>query len=220
MWSNACRERCAHHESLQPNHPRYHRRMESARRLATYADLLSLPEGTRGEVLDGLVVIPPAPLPRHARAQRTLGRFLGGPFDDDDGRGGPGGWWILAEVDVRLSAHDVVRPDVVGWVRERLPNPWDERPIDVVPDWICEIASPSNVAQDRVRKRALYARTGVSYYWLVDPEARTLEALRLDRALGAWVEVGAYDDASIARIAPFEAVELEVNRLFPPESKK
>lgn len=194
--------------------------MESARRLATYADLLSLPEGTRGEVLGGQVVIPPAPLPRHSRAQRALGRFLGGPFDDDDGRGGPGGWWILAEVDVRLSPHDVVRPDVAGWKRERIPNPWDESPIEVVPDWICEVASPSNVAQDRVRKRALYARTGVSYYWLVDPEARTLESLRLDRTSVTLIEVGAYDDTAIARIAPFDAIELEVSRLFPPEPTK
>jgi Uma2 family endonuclease len=194
--------------------------MESGRRPATYADLLALPEGTRGEILDGIVVTPPAPLPRHARSQRALSRFVGGPFDDDDGRGGPGGWWILAEVDIRLSAHDIVRPEVAGWKRERIPNPWDERPIEVVPDWICEILSPSNAGQDRVRKRALYARSAVSYYWLVDPGARTLEALRLDGATGAWIEVGAYDDESVARIAPFEAIELEVTRLCPPAVTK
>ena len=56
------------------------------------------------------------------------------------------------------------------------------------------------------------------YYWLVDPGQRTLEALRLDRASGAWVEVGAYGDASMARIEPFAAIELEVARLFPPRA--
>ena len=65
-------------------------------------------------------------------------------------------------------------------------------------------------------KRHLYARHGVRFYWLVDPGQRTLEALRLDAETGAWVETGAYDDASTARIAPFEAIELEVRRLFPP----
>lgn len=50
----------------------------------------------------------------------------------------------------------------------------------------------------------------------VDPSARTLEALRLDPGQKAWVEVGAYDDASVARIEPFEAIELEVGRIFPP----
>ncbi len=192
--------------------------MEPARKLATWEDLLALPEDVHAEVISGAVVVPRAPLPRHARAQRAIGRFVGGPYDDDDGRGGPGGWWILLEVDVRLSQHDIVRPDLAGWRRERLTKPWDLRPIDVVPDWLCEVVSPSNAAQDRVRKRELYARHRVPFYWLVDPGQRTLEALRLDGASGAWIEVGAYDDASIARTAPFDAIELEVARLFPPRS--
>lgn len=40
------------------------------------------------------------------------------------------------------------------------------------------------------------------------------EALALRE--GAWLEVGVYDDESTARIAPFEAIELEVGRLFLP----
>ena len=187
-----------------------------AGQLATYDDLLALPEGRHAEVIGGVIVSPPSPLPRHGRAQRVVGRILGGAFDDDDGRGGPGGWWILPEVDVRLSPHDIVKPDIAGWRRERLPDPWDIRPIDVVPDWICEVLSPSNVADDRVRKRRLYAEHGVACYWLLDPSARTLEALRLDAPTGAWIEIGSYDDASVARITPFEAIEIEVGRFFPP----
>jgi len=190
--------------------------MEPARKLSTWDDLLALPEDVRGEIIGGVLATPPSPLPRHARAQRALGSFVGRPFDDDDGRGGPGGWWILLEVDDRLAPHDIVRPDLAGWRRERLHEPWDVRPIDVVPDWVCEVVSPSNAAHDRVRKRELHARHGVAYYWLVDPDARTVEALRLDAPTRAWIEVGAYDDAAVARIAPFEAIELEVGRLFPP----
>jgi Uma2 family endonuclease len=190
--------------------------VQPARKLADYGDLARLPEGVSGEVIAGVLLTMPAPLPRHSRAQRSLGRYVGGPFDDDDGRGGPGGWWILLEVDVRFGPHEIVRPDVAGWRRPRLPDPWDARPIDVVPDWICEILSESNAAHDRVTKRALYAGHGVPYYWLLDPLARTLEALRLDAASGAWVELGAYGSASVARIAPFEVIEIEVGRLFPP----
>ncbi len=193
--------------------------VDPARRLMGWQDLLALPEDSRAEILGGSLVVPPSPLPRHSRAQAAAARFIGGPFDQDDGRGGPGGWWILLEVDVRLSEHDIVRPDVAGWRRERLAAPWDVRPIDVVPDWICKVVSPSNAAHDRVRKRELYARHGVAHYWLLDPTARTLEALKLDTTTGRWIEVGAYDDASSARIAPFEAVELEVGRLFPPAAE-
>ncbi len=189
--------------------------MQAGKR-ATYEDLLALPEDQRGEVVGGVLVTPPSPLPRHGRAQRVVGRVIGGAFDDDDGRGGPGGWWILPEVDVRLSPHDIVRPDVAGWRRERLEDPWDLRPIEIVPDWICEVLSPSNIADDRVRKRRLYAEHALAYYWLLDPTARTLEALRRDPGTGAWLDVGSYDDASVARIAPFEGIEIEVGRFSPP----
>jgi Uma2 family endonuclease len=190
-----------------------------ARKLATWDDLAALPEDVHAEVIGGMVVMPPAPLPRHSRAQGALRSLVGRPFDDDDGRGGPGGWWLLLEVDVRLGAHDIVRPDLAGWRRERLPKPWDTRPIDVVPDWAGEVISRSNAVHDRVRKRELYARSGVSFYWLVDPDSRTLEALRLDAATRAWIEVCACGEASVARIAPFDAIELEVGRLFAPAGR-
>jgi len=185
-----------------------------APKLATYADLLALPSDVRAEVLSGQVVTSPAPLPRHSRVQRSAARFIGGPFDDDDGRGGPGGWWILVEVDIALGLHDIVRPDLTGWRKERLPRPGAVRPIEVAPDWICEVLSPATAARDRVVKRNLYARASVPRYWLIDPEARVLEALALRD--GVWVEAGAYGDDSTARIPPLEAIELEVGRLFLP----
>ncbi len=182
---------------------------------ATYEDLLRLPADTRGEVLAGELILAPSPCPRHSRTQRALGRFIGGPFDDDDGHGGPGGWWILVEVDIRLSAHDIVRPDLAGWGRDRLgADPWDTLPVDVVPDWVCEVLSPGNAAHDRVTKRRLYARHRVPYYWIVDPHPRTLEALRLEGEL--WVETGSWGDGDVARVEPFEALALDVGRLFTP----
>ncbi len=190
--------------------------MQSARRLATYEDLLALPEDVHAEVIDGVIVTPPAPLPRHGLAQRALGRYIGGPFHDDDGRGGPGGWWILPEVDIRFEAHQILRPDLAGWKRERLPHPWDLRPIEVVPDWVCEVLSPSNQSSDRVKKRNIYAAHRVAFYWIVDPAERTLEALRLDADGKHWIEEGVFDDTAVARVAPFDAIELDVARLFPP----
>lgn len=186
--------------------------MDPAEKRATYEDLLALPEGTRAELMGGEIVVLPAPMPRHLRTQRALGRWIGGPFDDDDGFGGPGGWWLIPECDVRL-AEDVVRPDLAGWRRARLPEP-DVRPIEVVPDWICEVLSPTSAAYDRVTKRRLYGATGVAFYWIVDPEARTLEAYRLEGE--RWVEVGSYDEHDVARIPPFEAIEIPIARLFLP----
>jgi Uma2 family endonuclease len=187
--------------------------MEPARKHATSADLLELPEGSRAELIGGAIVHLPPPLPEHGRSQRTIGRFIGGPFDDDHGRGGPGGWWILPEVEVQLGS-EIVRPDIVGWRRERLPSPWGMRPIGVVPDWICEALSPSNERHDRVYKANLYAESGVAFYWIVDPSERILEAFEL--ASGGWIRIGAWGSGETARVRPFDAVELEMDRLFAP----
>jgi Uma2 family endonuclease len=184
-----------------------------ASKRAVYADLLALPEDVRAEILGGALVRAPAPLPRHSKAQRSAARFVGGPFDDDDGHGGPGGWWIFLEVDIELTPHDVVRPDLAGWRRERLPDP-DQRPIRIVPDWACEVLSPSTAGRDRVQKRELYAQHGVRYYWIVDPDARTVEALELRD--GRWMDAGSHGDNATARIPPFDAVEIPVGRLFLP----
>ena len=188
--------------------------MDPVRRVATYDDLFAVPDGIYAELLAGEIVAQPAPRPRHLNPQGAIRRFIGGPFNDDDGFGGPGGWWIFIEIEIRLQ-NEVVRPDLAGWRRERLADP-DQRPIDVVPDWICEVLSPSTAARDRVYKRRLYAKQGVAFYWIVDPDARTLEALELRE--GAWTDAGTFDETSTARVRPFEAVDLPVGRLFLPRS--
>jgi Uma2 family endonuclease len=153
--------------------------------LATYRDLLALPDDVRAELVGGHITTLPSPRPRHSKVQRALGGFVGRPFDDDDGFGGPGGWWIFVEVDVAFGPHDVVRPDLSGWRRPRLPTP-DVRPIEVVPDWVCEIVSPSTARHVLVVKRRLYAKQRVPHYWLVDPEARTRSsAVALAPTVGA-----------------------------------
>jgi len=182
--------------------------------LATFADLAALGDGAYHEILAGQLVQKATPLPEHGLAQSALSRFIGGPFHHDDGHGGPGGWWILTEVEVELAEHEVVRPDVVGWRRQRLPAPWGQRPLRVVPDWVCEVLSPSDERRDRVYKASLYARSGVGYYWLVAPRERLIEAFQLQA--GAWLRLGAWQDTERARIAPFEAIELDLSRLFPP----
>lgn len=186
----------------------------AAPQLATYRDLLALPEDVRAEILSGTIVTTPAPLPKHSKAQRALGSYIGRPFDDDHDHGAPGGWWIFVEVDIQLGTHDVVRPDLSGWRRERLPNPAETRPIAVPPDWVCEVLSPSTAARDRVTKSQLYATQGICHYWLVDVDSRTLEAFELHE--GRWVLVGAFADGDSARIPPFEKVELQLARLFLP----
>ncbi len=77
--------------------------MDPAKKQHTYQDLLGYPEGEHVEILAGDIISHPSPLPRHSKVQGALRSFIGLPYDDDDGYGGPGGWWILLEVDVQLG---------------------------------------------------------------------------------------------------------------------
>jgi len=184
-------------------------------RPATYADLEALPGDVRGEIFDGVIETQPRPLPAHSDAAGELKHYLR-PLHKGGG-GKPPSWWIFQDIDVRLPNRDVVGPDLVGWRRERLTDPWGVQPIEVLPDWICEVVSPTPKSRrrDRVKKRAKYAENGVAYYWLLDPTDRTLEALEL-RDDGSWREIGVFDDTAVVRCAPFEETELDVGALFPP----
>lgn len=181
---------------------------------ATYQDIIDLPENLVGEIVDGELVVSPRPMVRHARVASVLGRSLGGPFDD--GREGPGGWWILDEVELHWG-DDVLVPDLAGWRRTRMPNLRDEQFITLAPDWVCEIVSPSTARVDRGRKLRIYAREQVRHAWLVDPQTRMLEVFR--REGEGWFFVGSFSDAERVRAEPFDAIELDLGTLWLPQEK-
>ncbi|MFH1176792.1 MAG: Uma2 family endonuclease [Acidobacteriota bacterium] len=184
---------------------------EARHRLATWVDIAEPPEGENVEIVAGEVVVSPRSKPAHGRAQMMLAGHVGLPFDGD---GDPGGWWIVIEPEVELSHHEVYIPDLAGWRRARVPVLPEERPVHVVPDWVCEVSSPSTSRLDRIRKAQGYLDAGVPFYWLLDIEARTLEALAARE--GAWVRLGGWADEDTARIPPFEAIELRIGRFFTP----
>ncbi len=179
---------------------------------ATYEDVLNAPENKVAEILDGDLFLSPRPGPRHAVAGSRLGRILG-PFDDDPG--GPGGWWILDEPELHFGEHVVV-PDLAGWRREHMPAIPDVAFFTLAPDWVCEVLSPSTERIDRARKLRIYAEVGVAHAWLVKPSHRTLEVLRLSD--GLWSIRGVWEDTAVVRAEPFEAIELDLGRLWPDET--
>ena len=147
----------------------------------------------------------------HQRTALSVGADLRGPFDH--GKGGPGGWWILPEPGIELPDTPEIAPDVAGWRRERLPVLPEDAPIRTVPDWVCEILSPTTRRHDLLVKKPYYARIGVANHWLIDLAARTLTAYRLEA--GRWVELGVFGDEREARIEPFEAATLDIASWWP-----
>src|SRR5690606_20888761 len=117
---------------------------------ATADDLRSLSQDRPAEIIAGEIVEKAAPSYEHGDAQSSLAELLKPPFQR--GRGGPGGWWIATEVEIELEAHEVYRPDLVGWRRERVPVRPHGRPVRERPDWVSEVLSPSNAERDLGKK--------------------------------------------------------------------
>jgi Uma2 family endonuclease len=178
-------------------------------RPATYDDLVKLPDNLVAEIVDGELHASPRPAPAHARAGASLGRRIGVPYDD--GIGGPGGWWVLYEPELHLGPHVLV-PDWAGWRRSRMPRLPETAFFPLPPDWICEVLSPSTSSLDRVQKLAIYAREGIGHAWLIDPEARTLEVLRLED--GRWTILAAHAGNEIVRAEPFAEIEFDLRSLW------
>ena len=184
--------------------------VDTARRKATYEDLLKVPDTMVAEILDGELYATPRPASPHARAASGIGSDLWGRFDrPPDGPEQPGGWWILFEPELHLGS-DVVVPDVAGWRRATMPALPNVAAFTQAPDWACEVVSPATAAADRVRKMRIYARECVHHLWLVDPLAKTVEVYRLQS--DQWVVVGTYSGSERMRAEPFVAVELEIAR--------
>lgn len=167
---------------------------------ARYADLEALPPNMVGEIVFGSLHAHPRPAPKHAGAATNLSGELYDPFRR--GRGGPGGWLILAEPELHLGEHVVV-PDIAGWRRARLPSLPDTAFIDVPPEWVCEVLSPSTRRFDRTDKLTVYAAFEVGHCWYVDPDARTLEVFA--RQGDKWLIAATFKDADPVTAQPFEA---------------
>ncbi|MFY0614034.1 MAG: Uma2 family endonuclease [Hyphomicrobiaceae bacterium] len=179
---------------------------------ATYADIEALPENMVGEILFGVLHAHPRPAPRHGLAGAELAFELVGPFRR--GIGGPGGWIFAIEPELHLGPHVVV-PDLAGWRIERLPNFPATPYIEVAPDWLAEILSPSTQRADRTDKLNIYAEYGVGHCWYLDPVDKTLEIFT--RVGDKWQIASTFKDADPVTAPPFEAHTFNLDALWEPE---
>ena len=144
------------------------------RALLTYSDYAALPDdGRRYELHQGELSVTPAPGVRHQRVIIPLGSRL---YEHVRARGL--GEVLVAPTDCILSNVTVVQPDILYVATDRQ-TIISERGIEGAPTLAVEVLSPSTARLDRGRKMTLYAEHGVPYYWIVDPETRSVEAYTL-----------------------------------------
>ncbi|MCY4637828.1 MAG: Uma2 family endonuclease [Acidobacteria bacterium] len=166
----------------------------------TYEDYRTAPPDKRYELLDGELLLTPAPNLKHQRLQLRLGMRLA-QFIEERGLGE----LFFAPCDVVLSDTDVVQPDLlfVSIERSHLLSGGDN--VRGAPDLVVEILSPTTADRDRGYKRALYAKHGVKEYWLIDPTAETVWIHELrDSALTVTQTVGREQTLRSPLLAGFE----------------
>ena len=170
----------------------------------TYEDYAALPDdGRRYEIVNGVLVMAPAPTPEHQDivgeiyvALRAyvklagLGRVFMGPLD------------------VQLSPENTFQPDLVVLLNAHLERV-AEKKISGAPDLAVEIASPSTAAYDRLTKYEKYAQAGITEYWIVKPTRRTVEVLVLEN--GEYRSLGVFSEQATlpSRVIPGLPVRVE-----------
>jgi Uma2 family endonuclease len=172
----------------------------------TYEDLRHTPDdGKRYEVLERDLVVSPSPKVKHQRTSWKLAELFS--LAERAGYGIA----AAAPLDVVLSDHDVVEPDLLFIAKDRLGIVTEDN-VQGAPDLVVEVISEGSRKRDAITKRVLYARYGVRFYWLVDPEEETVRVFELKE--------GGYDEPATLRAgqelgcALFPGITADVGRLF------
>lgn len=168
------------------------------------------PPGIRLELVDGEVAASPSPAPRHSFVVLSLSRILGNHIDEHElGE-------LYGDVDTLLDDFNIRRPDLLFYSTENLDR-IGEKFMEGPPDLAIEVLSPSSVTIDRKNKFAQYRKAGVKFYWIVDPQHRTIEGWELKNR--RYVPIGRGQGSATVSLAPFNDLPIPLARLWRRPSR-
>ena len=172
----------------------------------TYEDYRNTPEDKRYELIDGELLLVPAPRTAHQRIsakiqfsvtsfviEQSLGEVFDAPFD------------------VVLSNTDVLQPDILFVSNDRTEIITEDN-IQGAPDLVIEILSPSTADRDRTFKASLYALHGVAEYWIVDPDTQIIEVFTLGDQ--GFERLATYTGEELLTSPTLEGFELNLTEVF------
>lgn len=169
-----------------------------------YGDYCAIPpDGKRYELIDGEVHVTPAPSPRHQELVGNLFVMLRAHFR-------PPAKVFVSPIDVILTPHDVVQPDLVVVTN---PAQISDRGIEGPPLLVVEVLSPTTTVYDRTTKSQRYAALGVPHYWIVDPATRRVECYRREGSVYRPV-TSAGPEETLAH-PDFPAIQFPLSQLWP-----
>ena len=157
------------------------------------------------ELWDGELIMTPSPTSAHqavvARLVHAISEFVSNQQL---------GQVYFAPLDVVFTQRRVVQPDII-FISTSKQSIIQDR-IRGVPDLIVEVVSIGTWRRDSVDKRALYEQFGVSEYWIVDPEAETIEVLVLQ--VGEYHLFGRFVPGQSVQSALLAGFEISVNKVL------
>ncbi len=173
----------------------------------TWSDYAALPaDGKQYQVVEGELIVAPAPNVPHQEIAGQLYRQLAGFVENTDA-----GKILIAPVDVVLDENNIFQPDLVFIQKSRLGIVQNQ--VRGAPDLAIEVLSPSTAAFDRERKAETFARFGVPHFWLVSPMDETVILYRL--AEGKYERVGLYQGRDTFEAEPFPDLTIDLSKIWP-----
>lgn len=173
-------------------------------------DFRSTPPLTCGTLVGHRLYLLPRPNVRHSLAETRLSALM-------HGDGPTGGWWILAEVEIHLDVKSqdgpfMFVPDLAGWRKERLPVLPDVSHLEIAPDWVCEILSPSNRSMDYTVKLPRFAHHGIPWVWFIDLKNQKLSAMQLTD--GGYQVIAEFSGVETVNAEPFPDLRFDLSELW------
>lgn len=184
-----------------------------ATRKYTAEDYWQFPDDDiRREIIDGEVYVLPTPSITHQRVLKLLVRYLDRHIEERQL-----GELFFSPCAVILSPHDVFEPDCIFISNERS-DLVEHRGIEGAPDLCIEVTSPSTRKRDRTLKAERYALLGVREFWIVDPDAETIEVFGREEGKYQSLGVARGDVIVPSRVLP--ALSLRASAVFAAPSRE
>ena len=183
------------------------------RQTYTFADVLTWEEQERIELIDGYPVMMAPPKRTHQRAVSELNRQIGNFLQGKNCEVYPAPFGVRLFEKDGDSAEDVdtlVEPDITVVCDQ---NKLDDLGCKGAPDLVMEVLSPSSQRHDRYTKFKLYQRAGVREYWLVDPDARSVQVFLLEDGRYSAMDYGEEGDS--VRVNVLEGCTIDLSLVFP-----
>ena len=175
-----------------------------------------LPEGYRGQILDGEIHVSPPPSAARAHtiaeitAMLVAGSSLGDPV--------PEAWGFQPGAEIAVGAEGFVVADVAGFRASSRELASAATPLRIAPAWVCEVLCDRTRNFTPTRKRRAYAELGVAHLWIAEPEAQVLEVFVNQR--GKWLLWGSLAGEERAAAPPFEDLHFDAGELWIPTAVK